>query len=260
MNSSLEQSQSQSAAPAADLPILYRQPVAISREQHANWGLQFPAVGRYAFARQAAILPVVGAEFPQLSLEYPLVFVDTPSGVNAAVVVGLLPNQNLFLTDEGDWRGNYVPAYIRRYPFISATAGDSSHFTLCVDAAYEGLVTENCADDQRFWTSDGQEGPAIANILPLVRDYHAATESTARFASSLREWGLLEPMDVQVELKNGRKHIINGLSRIVPERISALSNERIVAMVKSGRMEWVYAHINSLQHFRALLERYAKAD
>lgn len=249
-----------SAAAAADLPILYRQPVAVSRELHAQWGLQLPAVGRYAFARQAAILPVVGPEFQKASMEYPLVFVDTPTGVNAAIVIGLLPNQNLFVTNEGDWRGNYVPAYVRRYPFISATAGDSSHFTLCMDAAYEGFVTGDCADDERLWNNDGQEGPALANMLPLVRDYHAATESTARFAGSLREWGLLESMDVQVELKNGRKHTLNGLSRVVPERLNTLSNERIVAMVKSGRMEWVYAHISSLQHFRSLLDWYAAAD
>ena len=55
------------------------------------------------------------------------------------LVEGLRDGQNLFLDAQARWTGRYVPAFLRRYPFVFAAASDGQSLTLCIDEAHEGV-------------------------------------------------------------------------------------------------------------------------
>ena len=64
-------------------------------------------------------------EFRDIQSCYPILFTKDPNtgGFFAAAVLGLEPNQNLFLKDDR-WDANYVPALVQRQPFLIATGGE----------------------------------------------------------------------------------------------------------------------------------------
>ena len=119
------------ATPAPQLPVFYRDVVALSRERHKGWYID-PEQG-YSFAASSNSVYVAASEFVVAAREFPIVFArDAGGGLAPAVLLGLRANENVVVDEEGRWLTNYVPAYVRRYPFILATAAgiDLTRFNL----------------------------------------------------------------------------------------------------------------------------------
>src|SRR3546814_1115256 len=118
---------------STSLPLFYKQPQALQPGLHAK--LSVVKQAGYAFAADANSVPLVFSEMATACRHFPIVFTEgqQPSPV---AVLGLRGQENLFVDAEGQWRANtYIPAYIRRYPFIFMENADQSQFTLCVDTA-----------------------------------------------------------------------------------------------------------------------------
>ena len=68
--------------------------------------------------------------------------------------LGLRDTENLFVDEKGGWEeAAYIPAYIRRYPFIFSEIPGSEQLTLCVDMNKD-VVDEKGA--QKFFDADGK--------------------------------------------------------------------------------------------------------
>ena len=124
--------------------IFYEQAVPLNPAKHANWRLQ----GRtgYEFSRGANCVPVMAVEFLKAGRESPLVFLEQNDIVLPVGLLGLRQGENLSLSATGEWNGDYVPAHIRRYPFIFAASPDGSSFTLCIDESYVGFSQSDAGD------------------------------------------------------------------------------------------------------------------
>ena len=96
-------------------------------------------------------MPINAVEFGLAVRHYPIVFTSADPALPVAVL-GLRSGQNMFIGDDGAWESsNYVPAYIRRYPFIFMSSSDGLQFTLCVDVESEavsehGLLSPRAAE------------------------------------------------------------------------------------------------------------------
>lgn len=62
--------------------------------------------------------PAVIDEFVVASRHLPIVFVPTASKPTPVFLLGAQPGENRHVDPAGAWTGGYVPAYVRRYPFI----------------------------------------------------------------------------------------------------------------------------------------------
>ena len=98
------------------LPLFYGTPLPVRFPEHRNLGLR--ADGHYRFAAASPALPLTVPEFAAAGRVYPIVFAQDEAAMPLAVT-GLAAGRNLFVSPDGAWRpGCYVPAYLRRYPFI----------------------------------------------------------------------------------------------------------------------------------------------
>ena len=73
-----------------------------------------------SFAKLAGetYVPVVFAELDWLLPAYPLAFLKgEDNAFRLVALLSLVGNSNLFLTEENDWRGGYIPALFRAFPF-----------------------------------------------------------------------------------------------------------------------------------------------
>ena len=178
MNAQTTETQ-QTAAAGDSLPQFYRNPVPLDPARHAKAGLKERE--DFSFARGTNAIAITGAEFAPVARSYPIVFSATAPVVPFAVV-GLRDNENLFLDLQGRWREeSYIPAYVRRYPFIFFEIADSSRLVLCVDEAAESFDRES---PQPFFDPDGKPAAGVQRVLRFSETYQAQFEDTRLFG----EW------------------------------------------------------------------------
>jgi hypothetical protein len=233
--------------------IFYDKPVALNRERHRDLKLA-PATGDFSFARHTNSLLIAATEVPDAALSYPVVFVGNPGGAFAlAAMVGLRDQDNLFVTEGGAWDADsYVPAFARRYPFVLAEGdGADAELTVCVDESFAGLGNEH---GEPLFDADGKETPMLAGAVDFLRLFHAEMGRTHAFAQRLVELDLLVPKTIEVQ-QGGKKQVVDGIHIVDVEKLRALDDAALLALVRSGDMAIVDAHLLSLKQIGRLAAR-----
>lgn len=232
--------------------MFYARPVALNRERHARLRLAI-APDHSAFAARTNAVPITGTEFIEAARDYPLLFVRDPAGAfNATALVGLRDNENLLVDTAGRWAaGAYVPAFVRRYPFVLSTEPGADRLTVCIDEAYPGLSE---TQGEALFDASGAESAYLKNMLEFLRLFNNEVQRTALFAQRLDELGLLTPKVVTVE-RDGQQQTLEGLWVVDQAKWRALDDSRVVELFRQGLLPWVEAHLLSLGNLSRLLAR-----
>ena len=232
--------------------LFYQKVTPVSQRRHAGWSLD--RSGRYDFARSVTSVPLTAVEIPHAAREYTIVFQG--SGVPTQVVLlGIEENQNTYVQGDGSWNARYVPAFIRRYPFLFALSEDESTLTLCVDENFEDCNQEGRG--QAFFDEKGERSAYLSSVLEFLEDYQGQFARTERFCQKLQELGLLESMKAQFKLGRDKERTLAGFSAVKREKLKALPGETLAELAKTDELELIYAHLGSLDNFTGMLERIA---
>jgi hypothetical protein len=229
--------------------LIYKTAVPVSRARHADWFVETKP--NYAFSAEINSVPLMAVEFPQASAEYAIVFAGSDNEILPAVILGVRGNENLFLTHDSQWGGKYIPAFVRRYPFVFSRSGD--RFLLCVDEEFPGINQEGRG--QPLFNADGTASPYLDNVLKFLQEYQAQFLRTQRFCARIKELDLLEPMQAQVTIENGRRLSLGGFMAINREKLKALPGDKLAELIKTDELELIYLHIQSMRNFEHLRER-----
>lgn len=222
--------------------LIYEQPVGLHRERHRNLRVG-PSAQRYAFARGTNSVLLAASELPQASLHYPCVFVTTDDGPAMAALLGLRDQENLFVDAAGDWQCDcYVPAFVRRYPFVLAQAPGASDCTVCIDESYPGL---NEIDGERLFDAAGRDSPWLDQAKRFLIQFRQEMEASRGFAQRLTELGLLVERAIDYPLA-GRSASLSGSLVVDEPRLLALPAQEVEALFRPGWLGLIYAHLASL--------------
>jgi hypothetical protein len=233
------------------LPLFYAEPVPLAAARHGAWRLR---PGNADFARHATSIPLVFGDFAPTSRSYPIVFT---AGEPAAVALVGLDRVNLFV-DEGRWADRtYVPAYVRRYPFLMIEAADKSGFALAADAASD-LIGPG-SDGEPLFDGD-QPSPATLRALEFCRLFTQDHERAKAFCRALAHEDLLVDRQANIALPTGRKLAVAGFQVVDPERFAALPEDKVVAWHRDGTLALIHFHLASLERFQDLMLRQSRCD
>ena len=232
--------------------LFYDRPVPLSREAH-HGALFKSAPGNFSFARTTNSVPVAGVEFAAAARDYPVVFSGSDANNTIPVaLVGLSQDENYFVDGAGRWQGAYVPAFVRRYPFVLAEKGDGQ-FTVCVDEAYPGF---NAKDGEPLFDADGQERPFLKSTLDFLSEYQGRMQQTQAFVKRLYEWELLKPQVIRIAPKDKPAFVLQGMLVVDEPRLLKLEDARLQTLFRNGELGWVYAHLISLGNLQRLSNRF----
>jgi SapC len=234
--------------------MMYESAVPLSRTRHAAWHLQKRG---FEFCREVSSAPIVTAEFAAAVLEYVVVFHETAQEMMPVAVLGIRPKQNLYLTEQGDWQARYIPAFVRRYPFVFASNDSNQTFTLCIDEMFDGF---NQAGDGERLFDQSEPTPFVSNMLKFLQRYHSEFRRTQEFCKKLKDLNLMQPMQAQLSIESGEKMALAGFSVVDRARIKTLSKEALSRLMDSDELELIFAHLASLQNFGALRDRLGGAN
>lgn len=234
--------------------LFYEKPVAVNREQHH--AAKIGAVPDFSFAAKTNSVPLTGVEFIEACKEYPIVFAAVGERRVPVALLGLRDNENLFVAADGQWDGHYIPAFVRRYPFVLAEK-DAEEFVVCVD---EGSSAFNAEQGQPLFDEAGNNTPFLDGALNFLNAYQAQFKRTQDFVEKLNKLGLLTEMSAKTELADGRKFLFNGLYVIDENKFMKLKAKEGAEFMQSGEAGWIYAHLISLSNMSRLVDRIAKRD
>lgn len=231
--------------------LFYDDIAALNRDSHGKLRLR-RADGDVGFAAGTNFVPLAGTEFGQVARDYPIVFAGREDDLAAIAVLGLRQGQNLFVEPDGRWaRGHYIPAFVRRYPFILAEQGDGKDFTVCIDQSWRGF---NDKDGEPLF-EDGKESEFLKGIIDFLRLFHAEMLRTREFVARLKALDLLIRKDLQLTDAAGNAFTIRDCQVVDEERLHALKDKQVAELHKSGFLWWIYAHLISLGNTVRLLAR-----
>jgi hypothetical protein len=233
--------------------LIYETAVPVSSGRHGKASVE--AGKGYAFTRKINSVPLMAVEFPQAAPEYAIVFAKNGDSVVPVVILGARRGENLYIQEDDSWTAKYLPAFIRRYPFVFSPSEDGKTFTLCVDEAFQGLNYQGRG--QALFTDEGKHTPYVDNVLKFLQEYRTQFLRTQAFGKKLVDLKLLEPMQAQFTLASGEKMSLGGFFAVDRKALKALSGETLSQLAATDELELIYLHLQSMRNFTEVKDRLA---
>lgn len=232
------------------LPLFYQNVRALESTRHARLGLS--AQANLRFAAKTDSVPLTVAEFEMAARHYPIVFAQEAPHLPIAVV-GLRRRENAFVDEAGRWAPDtYIPAYVRRYPFLLAEDRDADRVTLCIDEACEWLVE---GGEPGLFDDEGQPSDTAKQAFDFCRAFHQQSKTTRSFVEALAGADLLVESKPQLPLPSGRTLTLQGFRSIDREKLDALGDSTFLELRKQGWLPAVYAQLLSQNNWPLVLRR-----
>jgi SapC len=241
------------AAPTQSLPLFYNAIEPINLDQHGKMKVR-GITSMPELARTHAV-PLTVDEFALVQRHYPIVFSVGDMPVPIALM-GLNEGINVFLDENGRSLDPhlYIPAYLRRYPFLLAKLRpDSDELSLCYDPT-SGAVGDFEEGEPLF---DGdQPSAATKAILEFCEQFEAAGLRTNAFLEDLVKSDLLMDGEVAIQPEGSEQPFVyRGFRMIDEEKVRDLRGDELRKMNQSGMLPLIYAHLFSLSQMREVFAR-----
>jgi hypothetical protein len=238
--------------------LIYQDAVALDRDRHRELKLKPTDNARFAAAAHA--VPLVAVEFAEAAREYPIVFArgaaaDGALGVSGELLcfalTGTHEDQNLYLDAAGRWDAHYVPAFIRRYPFVFAQTG-TDQLTVCIDETYPGFDE---SEGEPLFDAAGEAAPLLKNALELLTDYQQQVQLTGNFLKKLDASGMLMEAQLEANFPDGRHALVQGMLVVDETKLKQLPPATVQEWFITGELGLIYAHLLSLGNLSRLVQR-----
>lgn len=228
----------------------YEQIAPVSTQRHQNWCIEKQP--DYAYASHSNAVPLTAAEFAAAALEYSIVFLPNEDSYTPVALLGLNAEENLYLEDGHQWKARYIPAFVRRYPFVFARSEDGSTYTLCIDEKFQGCNQEGRGE--ALFDVSGAGTDYLNAMMQFVTSYQQQITKTNAFCEKLKDLNLLEEMKATFQLPSGEKAQVMGFMAVDRDKLAQLPPDTLAELTHNGALELIYAHLLSMRNFAELME------
>lgn len=227
---------------------MYQSPEILDKVKHAP--LRYTASASHAYARDLATVPLILDEMDLVAAHYPILF--SADGEPSLLAILGLAGKNVFLDGQNRWTADYIPAFVRRYPFVLANGESPHRFYLAIDTAAEHFRSndgESMVDDQGELC-----GPAT-KALKFLDLFQRGLLAASEILRALDTAGVL--VEKTLTIQNGETtRMIGGFRVVEREKLLALPDATLADWARKGIFGLIHAHWASLRH----LEKVADAS
>jgi hypothetical protein len=237
--------------------LLYGRPEMLDRNRHAK--LRYKPPTDFSFARGVPLVPLMAAEFPVACRTYPIVFVQVPNGALVTyAALSVTQDGNGFIDESGRWTAPYIPAFIRRYPFVLAQVAEKPNdFSVAFDAESK-CFSETEGD--RLLGEDGKPGKMLESHIEFLKQFHAEGRRTQQLLDLLKAEELLMPFNIDIVREVDKtRYSIRDMLVVDEKKLAKLADDKAIDLFRKGLLGAIYAHLISLQNFAAVANRTGKS-
>ena len=229
-------------------PMFYTSIEPLSQSVHKN--LKIRPEAEFSFATKSNSVPLTLPEFTLAARHFPILLLGEELVPVAAL--GIRPEQNVFVDANGKWDTLiYVPAYIRRHPFILLGGPTEDRLTLGVDTSSASTKPEARA----LFGADGKETEVVTQALDFCNQFHGAYLHTRDFSAALKKSGIVTETTLEIEPQPGQRVNLGTFQRVDEERLKNLPDETIVEWRKLGYLHPVYFLLQSMNNWDLVLNK-----
>lgn len=241
------------SAPQPQLPLFYKDLLPLNSRDHGDWKVgQFETAD---FLANTHAIPLTVDEFVDAQRNYPIVFTSGDNPLPIALM-GLNEGVNTFIGDDGKLVSDiYVPAYVRRYPFLLAKLQkDSEDMSLCFDPS-AGVVGK--MDEGNVLFEDDEATEYTKNVLEFCKNFEQSGQRTRQFLDELKKLDLLMDGEIAITRNDApdTPFVYRGFRMVDEKKLRELPAETVEALNANGMAMLIHAHLFSLNLMRMLFER-----
>jgi hypothetical protein len=226
--------------------LFYSKPEPLAKELHGKLGVK-RMDGPFGFAKVGHAVPLTVGEFPLAAVTGPIIFVGEEKLPIA--VMGLNAGENMFVKPDGTFEsGIYIPAYIRRYPFVFANDDVNKQMVLCIDRAAEFIIE---GGEMPFFEANGEPSEYTKNCIEFCNNFEVERQRTMSFVQILKDMDLFESKTANFTPTNpdgtaGQPQKIAEYFGVSEDKLNKLPNEKYLELRDNGALGQIYAHLLSL--------------
>ncbi len=230
----------------------YQKVVALNSNVHRN--LKFDASKvNFNFVRDTTAVLLGSVEFAEAAREYPIVFIRAEDGkMRPVVLLGVRTGENLFVDEQGKWDAHYIPAFVRRYPFVMSEGEGAGQLLVCIDEECPALNGEK---GEVLIDEAGNLQPRMNEVMQFLQNFQNEFARTEILAKQLDELGLFVQQGARFDTPNGQTFQLNDFYLIDETKFGQLPDDKLPALFRSGALGMAYLHLASLGNMRRLLDR-----
>jgi hypothetical protein len=234
--------------------LFYSKPEPLSSETHAKLGLR--RIPRpYGFAETSHIVPLTVTEFPQAALSCPIIFAGDRH--QPLAVMGVNTSRNIYIREDGNFEpGVYIPAYVRRYPFVLAADDAREKMVVCID---RNAPMVGDLPDVALFDAEGQPTDYTKSCIDFCNNFEVELRRTESFVAVLTELDLFETKTASFNPVNpdgtpaGPTQLVAEYYAVSEEKLKALPDAKLRELLTSGALPQIYAHLTSLAGWERLI-------
>lgn len=234
--------------------LFYEKPVALNKVVHKDTKIK-PLAGNYSFAGKTNSVVLAGIEFTEAAKEYPIVFAKAGDSTVPVALLGLRNEENLFVDSEGKWAAKYIPAFVRRYPFVLAETKQQQQRMVCIDESFVGFNTD---EGEALFGEDGEPSQILKQAMEFLEEYQRQYVRTEAFLKRLTDNDLLMSLNARVDLVDGQRFALTGLLAVDEKKLLQLDDAKALEFFRSGELAWIYCHLMSLGCMAKMVELIAQ--
>ena len=240
------------ASQAPQMPLMYKELEPLSNQAHAG----FKTRGSDGLRQLSNIhaVPIVIDEFVAVQRFFPIVFSSGENPVPLALM-GLNEGVNTYIDGEGKLISPaYIPAYVRRYPFMLARVdSDQDTLSLCFDPS-SGLVGD-FEEGMALFEGD-QPTEATQNIMKFCEEFEVSAQRTGQFIEELKKLDLLIEGELSVQVSDDTQpSIYRGFQMVDEAKFRELRGDELRKINQNGILALLVAHMFSLPLARDIFAR-----
>lgn len=238
--------------PNNNLPLFYKDLMPLNSRDHGKW--RSKSVDTAVWLADQHAVPLTVDEFAMAQRDFPIVFSAGEKPVPLALM-GLNEGINVFVDAKGKFSSDvYVPAYVRRYPFLLARLQqDSDQMSLCFDPTAP-FLGEHKTGEVLF--VDDQPSDFTKSVMEFCENFEMAGQRTQNFVAELLEHDLFMDGEVAIQRNDAEEgtppYVYRGFKMVNQEKFAELPGEQLSKWAKSGLLLLVYAHAMSLDLMRTI--------
>ncbi|MEM1194857.1 MAG: SapC family protein [Pseudomonadota bacterium] len=241
-------------APQPQLPLFYKDLLPLNSKEHSNWSVT--SFEDASFLAETHAIPLTVDEFVDAQRNYPIVFTAGENPLPIALF-GLNEGVNTFIGDDGKMVADvYVPAYIRRYPFILAKLQQGSDdMSLCFDPT-AGVIAKQ-KNGQSLFTEAGEPTDYTKGVLDFCQKFEESGQRTRAFLEELKKLDILMDGEIAITRSDApdKPFVYRGFRMVDENKLRELPVETLEALNKNGMIMLIHAHLFSMNLMRRLFER-----
>ena len=170
-------------------------------------------------------------------------------------LMGLNEGVNTFIGEDGKLEaGLYVPAYVRRYPFMLARLKpDSEDLSLCFDPTAENIGE---FEEGQALFENGEASEGTKQILEFCEQFEHAGQRTQNFMKELKDHDLLMDGEISITQQGNEKPFVyRGFQMINQDKLRELRGDQLRKWTENGLLPLIWAQIFSMDMMRTIFGR-----